>query len=286
MEKSNIEKVEKIVAVVWEEGKKLADSEPGIQRRKKDGTFVGDDEAPLERKLKELSMELFPRCRFIGEETSSKSELAEGLVAGRVNTIVDPLDGSLNHLMGYGIFAIAVAVLDEELKPMASVLYYPVLRRWYVAAAEKGELKKYNVLFNAYGRPVLCFDETKARPQPEKLDLKNSYIFVSSDPHKSLDLSRLETKIHAFGTTSFHVAALSDQGPDIAAMLTRYKLYDIVGALIVTESSGFGIYDFKEDRRVSFAELVAMSGKKIANRPILVGEPSVIEVLKDQIALR
>lgn len=277
--------IERIIERIREAGDHLAGLSHGEMgwTQKDDGTWVSTAEPPLEESLRDFLLAEFPGANFVGEETSGEDELKEG----KVNIVLDPLDGSSVKRRELACWGVSLAILDETLYPALSVLYFPVLGRWFVSAAQQGCLVPF-VVESKGGKVNL----TQAAPCSGYIakaleKLSDKYVWVNSNPHAVLDLRSLKCKVRSFGTTSLHLALLTeDAGDPLAAALHRYKLYDIAGPLGVTESHGCEILDLKENKIVGLQALLKYPRKEIDNRPLLVAQPNVLEAIRDQVRLK
>ena len=279
-------KARKIIGKIEEEGRVLLAGNPSeIWCQKPDGTFFSQKEVDLERRMLAFltAPDMFPGAVFVGEETNAY----KGLEKGRINIVLDPMDGSALNRLKIPVWGISLAILDENLSPLITVLYYPGLDRWYAATGEKGGLVFWNVAFRDGLLELSAVEDAAKRavPHPD-LKTEDSYLYVNSSP-TVLDMARLKCKVRAFGCTSFHLAALADGlGDPLAAALYSYRIYDVAAALAILSSCGIVIFDLIESRPIAFSELMALPRKRLDCRPLLVGHPEALARLEGWVRLK
>ena len=287
MEKPDLQwKARKIIGKIEEEGRVLLAGKPSeIWCQKPDGTFFSQKEVDLERRMLYFltASDMFPGAVFVGEETHAY----KGLEKGRINIVLDPMDGSALNRRKIPVWGISLAILDENLSPLFAVLYYPGLDRWFVATAEKGRTVFWDVVFRD-GLPELSEveDALKRAVPPADLKIEDSYLYINSSP-TVLDLAGLRCKVRAFGCTSFHLAALSDGlGDPLATALYSYRIYDVAAALAILSSCGIVIFDLIESRLIDYCELMALPRERLDCRPLLVGHPQALARLEGRVRLK
>jgi fructose-1,6-bisphosphatase/inositol monophosphatase family enzyme len=185
------------------------------------------------------------------------------------------------------VWGISLAILDENLSPVAGILFYPPMDKWYVAFRQSGRPVRFSVTFDD-GRPELKVDEkalARAVP-PDGFRMEDAYLYSGSSP-RILDMGKVPCKIRALGCTSFHIAALADGEADpVAAALHGYKVYDIAAALVIAAACGLSIFDIVDSEFVPFEKLIAFPRRKLDCRPLLVGHRSALSQLKDKVRPR
>ncbi len=278
-------KAPKLIEIVRKEGLAMLCADPSeVWMQKPDGSYFSRKEIELEKRMRKflLGDDMFPGANFVGEETDPSRELEKGAT----NIVLDPLDGSALNRARIPVWGISLAVLDENLRPAAAVLFYPAMNRWYLAIAKNGRAVPYSVDCRT-GAPKISPDEEAAKRAvpPENLKMEDAYVYTNSKP-AMFDLSKLQCKTRAFGCTSFHIAALADgRGDPFATVLHGYRIYDIAAALAIAEACGLAVLDFEKNESSGFAELIALPRENLDCRPLLVGHPSALYRLKGQVRL-
>jgi fructose-1,6-bisphosphatase/inositol monophosphatase family enzyme len=252
---------------VHDAGRRLSRAQPGVAwTLKPDGSFVTALDRAVEDRLRTRLLKRFPDAVFIGEEGSPE---ARPVPAGRPRIILDPIDGTAAFARGLNFFAISLAVFDGSGEPALAILHLPGMRRWYVARGR--------VLYTVGAglRPTLR-PRRRRRHTPLR-DLRPSYVYLGSDPHLALDLTAWPGKTRALGATASHLGLLLDDTIDpVAAIVTRYKIWDVAAGLILAEAAGLDVRDL--ERPQSTLRVGALLDRARLP-PLLVGRPDVVRRL-------
>ena len=275
--------IQQVLAQVAEQGDRLRAAST-TWRQKTDGTWASQIEQQVEEDLTAFFTALYPGCQVVGEENSPEAELQPGVV----NVVLDPCDGSAPYRRGLGTWGVSCALLGPDLEPLLGVLYYPALARWFVAAQVEGVLKPYQVTPAGDLREQPPAGQAASRPALAE-NLRDEYLWVNSDPHRVLDLTRLPCKIRSFGTTSLHLALLTDnEGDPVATALHRFKLWDVVAALVICTAHGLALADLRPRSGPPLSDLPSLLRRPrqdVDNHPLLVAYPEILALLREQIAL-
>lgn len=239
-------------------------------RLKDDGSFVTELDRRVEDDLRARLLARFPGCEFLGEEGP-----AGVLDATRPRFILDPIDGTAAFARGLNFYAISLALLDADGSPHLAVLHLPGMGRWSVATFSEGRATPYAVVTTAAGTQVQ--PTAFAAPRLEFGDWRSAYLYLGSDPHRQLELSRWPGKVRALGATAAHLGLLLDDTIDpLAVIVTRYKIWDVAAGLALAEAAGFEMRDLAAPhKRLSLSDVA-----RAAVLPALVvGRPVVLERL-------
>jgi fructose-1,6-bisphosphatase/inositol monophosphatase family enzyme len=268
------------VADVLEAGRELVAAQRGVAwSLKPDGSFVTDLDRRIEDQLRVRLEARFPGCDFIGEETWSPSAPAP---ASRPRLILDPIDGTAAYARGLNFFAISLALVDASGAPRLAILHLPAMGRWFAATFAGGGATRYGVEESPAGPVVRVLDPaSRSAPPPRSRD---AYVWLGSDPHQSVDLTRWDGKVRALGATAAHLALLLDDTIDpLAAIVTRYKIWDVAAGLALAHAAGFETRDLRApETAVTLAGL--LSGAPLP--PFVTARPAVLAQLLPAIALR
>jgi myo-inositol-1(or 4)-monophosphatase len=188
--------------------------------------------------------------------------------------ILDPIDGTAAYARGLNFYAISLALADDAGRPLLAILHLPGMGRWFVAT------------FDASGATVHSVAETDrgldVRPQVPRADpppalTPDAYLWLGSDPHLRLDLSRWPGKVRALGATAAHLALLLDDTIDpIAAVVTRYKIWDVAAGLALAEAAGFEIRDLRAPGTAITLDTLLREGTA---PPFVVARPQALAAL-------
>jgi fructose-1,6-bisphosphatase/inositol monophosphatase family enzyme len=88
---------------------------------KGDGSLVTTADLQINEWFVEQAAEQFPRDRVLGEELSSYA-------GGPRTWVIDPLDGTSQFVLGIPVWMIAIALTDEDGRPVLAVAHNPSLR--------------------------------------------------------------------------------------------------------------------------------------------------------------
>ncbi len=98
---------------------------------KSDIDLVTQYDVAVEEKLKGLLGSTFPEYTLIGEESSDDHTFPEKAI------YIDPIDGTTNFVHGIPFCAISIGIWEAQ-RPVAGVVYNPVLEELFYAEAGKG----------------------------------------------------------------------------------------------------------------------------------------------------
>jgi fructose-1,6-bisphosphatase/inositol monophosphatase family enzyme len=88
---------------------------------KGDGSLVTTADLQINEWFVEQAAEQFPGDRVLGEELSSDA-------GGPRTWVIDPLDGTLQFVLGIPVWMVAIALTDEDGRPVLAVAHNPSLR--------------------------------------------------------------------------------------------------------------------------------------------------------------
>lgn len=108
----------------------------GLEREEKDDkSFVTKADREAETAIVATISTAFPDHGLLGEEGADVNPEA------RFKWVIDPLDGTSNFVNGIPLFAVSIAVVENN-DPILAVLWNPITNSLYVA--EKGKGAEYN----------------------------------------------------------------------------------------------------------------------------------------------
>jgi fructose-1,6-bisphosphatase/inositol monophosphatase family enzyme len=235
------QQIEAVLDGIDREGQRLVEEQPTVRKEwklKDDGTFLTRLDSEIQRSLEVHLAAIFPECHFIGEEDDRSSVPPDGDPKARI--FLDPIDGTGPYIRGLNFFAISLAIVDSSGQPLLGVIHLPAMQRWWVAKCEGGVSTSFEV---SYGEGV-----PRLRPLGQvtsfcaQWDERMSYVYLGSDAHRVLNLTRYEGKCRALGATAAHLALLLDGTIDPAAVvLTRYRPWDVAAGLVLSHAYGLQI---------------------------------------------
>ncbi len=101
------------------------------QERKADATLVTNADKACSDFLTAALLAAYPGDGIVSEEHADTSG-----VGARMTWVIDPIDGTKHYAAGGPLFCIMVARFDTQ--PIFSMMYYPILDRWFWAERGKG----------------------------------------------------------------------------------------------------------------------------------------------------
>jgi fructose-1,6-bisphosphatase/inositol monophosphatase family enzyme len=275
------EEVRQTVADVAEAGRRLCRAQRSVAwSLKPDGSFITALDRRTEDWLRTRLEKRFPGRTFIGEESAGPAPAAP--VRG-ASIILDPIDGTAAFARGLGFFAISLALFDDAGRPDLAVLHLPAMGRFYVASFEAGRGRLHGVHVGPGRRITL---RRVFVPSLPTFAVKDAYVYLGSDPHLQLDLSRWPGKTRALGATAAHLGMLLDETIDpVAVIVTRYKIWDVAAGLALAEAAGLEIRDLRDPRSVSSVRDLLGRDPGLYLPPLLVGRRKIVAMLLSRVAL-
>lgn len=276
--------VEAALAVLAQAGNRLIAAQPDVSwRLKSDGTFLTALDGEIQQTLKGPLLDIFPGCVFVAEEDTSALTVAR---ERKPRLILDPIDGTAAFARGFNFFSISLAVLNSNGEPRVGIVYLPSRGKWYAGAQEAAGWVSYHV--SVAGGNVKATSLRTTVAQRPSWKMEDTYVYVSSNAHREIEMSSFEGKLRALGASASHLALLLDRTLDPGAViLTNYKLWDVVAGLPLAQSAGFEIRDLRRPKEAfvfrDFVNDLLNSRKPL---PLLVGASDVVRALMRTIRYR
>jgi fructose-1,6-bisphosphatase/inositol monophosphatase family enzyme len=278
------DQVEAALAVLSLAGRRLVEAQPGVRwQLKGDGTFLTDLDVEIQRSLKDRLQEIFPGCVFVGEEDPRAVEAAR---TPEPRLVLDPIDGTAPFARGLNSFSISLALIDCNGEPCMGIVYMPSRGKWYSAASEISGWVTYAVSVVDGCTKVKPFKYSS--PEQSTWKLEDSYVYLSSDAHRTLEISTFQGKVRALGASSSHLALLLDLTPDPAAViLTQYKLWDAIAGLTLVRAVGFEIRDLRQPAETFvLSQFVTELVNSEKTPPLVVGASDTVSAVVRNIKYR
>lgn len=276
--------VKAAAAAVRRGGTHLIRAQSGVRwRLKKDGTFVTDLDGQIQRSLRASLRKVFPGCVFVGEEDASASRASR---IRKARLVLDPIDGTAAFARGLNFYSISLAVIDDDGEPRVGIVHMPLADRWYAGAREASGWVSYAVTTLRQNVRIRRAPDGKSAWPAWRLE--DSYLYVSSDAHRQLDLATFQGKIRALGPSASHLAMLLDRTPDpCAVVLTQYRIWDAVAGLALARAAGFEIRDLRRPNEpLEFPRYVNELVSSGHSPPILVGQREMMAELTRTVIYR
>lgn len=226
--------------------------------RKPDRTMVTVADRKIEEFLRTKLSQACPNHGILGEEFGGFEE------AKRFRRVwaLDPIDGTVAFTCGLPVWAVSIGLLEEG-KPVAGVVYLPLIDEMYSAVAGAGARFNGDLIAIPAGTQVETDD----------------FLLVTSNAHRRYRIS-FAGKCRSLGSTAAHVV-LSAKGTAWGTVLGRVNLWDIAGGAAVIHEAG-GRLEYVGSGPVDYREL--MDGTP-ARDHIIGGTPSRLEKLREWVSV-
>ena len=215
--------LDKIIEIVREAGKILADKNISITQKGNDSNYVTSADLSVQKFLEAELLQMLPGSTFVGEESDAKK------VTGEYVWVVDPIDGTSNFIRDIGVSSISVGLLKNGV-PYLGVIYQPYRDEMYWAEKGKGAYmngQKIRVSERDFRHSHLCsamslYNKDYAKPCFNIIER----VYAESD-----DLRRL-------GSAATELAYLAAGRVELYFEIRLFP-WDIAGAIpIITEAGG------------------------------------------------
>ncbi|MCL0079436.1 inositol monophosphatase [Dehalococcoidia bacterium] len=175
-------------------------------------------------------------AQFPQDALSTEEDEGGGSLECEYLWILDPVDGTLNFLLGLPFYSVSVGIFQEG-EPVFAVVYDPVHRHLFIAQKGEGAWLNPNPgkSFRTNGRR-LKLEEAPSTPRPI---MALRLPFETSIPSCAENLLTSPYKFRWLGSTSLQICYCA-LGAISAVVDHKATIWDIAGAgLILLESGGF-----------------------------------------------
>jgi len=190
---------------------------------KADNSVVTEADLAVEKYLREKLTELIPDSGFLGEESEAEAENLDK----EFLWIVDPIDGTSSYCNKLPIWGVSVALFRDQ-HPYLTSIYFPYVNNTFWVD-DKG-----NAFENGSKLAVLKSGE-KLRPE--------SFVCIPSKIYYRC-MMNVRIKARSFGSTCYHVLQAARDSA-FATLIGDYKIWDLAGAVTVSEKTGAQIFNLK-----------------------------------------
>lgn len=110
----------------------------GILEEKENAVdVVTQTDLDVEAYIKNAITEIYPKHKFIGEETYARGASRAYMIDNDPTWCVDPLDGTVNYIHLFPMFCVSIAFMIGG-KPIIGVINAPFLNQFFTACKGKG----------------------------------------------------------------------------------------------------------------------------------------------------
>jgi myo-inositol-1(or 4)-monophosphatase len=194
----------------------------GIQARQKpDHTLVTEADLVADRLIKDEILQYFPEHVIVSEELQPDLHQQVSRV-----WVVDPLDGTTNFSLGFPIWGISVAYLEDGW-PVAAAIHFPMLDELY--SAERGSGAMLN------GEPI--------HARPPIPDQPAAFFSCCSRTYRHYQVD-IRYKARILGSACYTLCAVA-RGLAVLGFETTPKIWDLAGGWLILQEAGgvVEIYD-------------------------------------------
>jgi myo-inositol-1(or 4)-monophosphatase len=195
---------------------------------KQEGGFVTEADLAAEKFLMTQLGKLLPEADFVAEESGISGN-------GRYQWVIDPLDGTTNFTIGFPLFAIAVALTDNE-QAVCGAIFIPMTDEFFYAQRGNGAwLNGHKIQVSEpedFGKAVIGVSLPYARR--ERIDLV----------HGSEGIIREAYATRRTGSSCIDLAYVACGRFD-GAFFTRFQWWDVAPGIVLVQEAGGLITDFE-----------------------------------------
>ncbi|MFW6382079.1 MAG: inositol monophosphatase family protein [Bacillota bacterium] len=193
---------------------------------------------------------VYPNHSIMAEEGSNKSN------DSRYRWIIDPLDGTVNYVHGFPIFAISLAVYKDD-QPEYGLIYLPYFNDIY--SASRGQGSFYN------GKRINVNKDYTVKDGI----IATGFPYSHQESNKALKLfNKILPEaggIRRTGAAAFDLCQVA-RGVFSGFWEIELKLWDIAAGILLVEEAGGIITDFKGNKLRINSEQVIAGSQKVNNR--------------------
>ena len=192
------------------------------KRIKADGSPVTEADRKVEDYLYEQIARRWPGTNILTEEAEHPFDPDKPYTFA-----VDPIDGTDVYSQGMAGWCVAIGLLDQDLRPIAGIVYAPRLDLLFFADVEKEAV--------CYGYEILA-------PRKVTLPAERMRLMASSRINHELDLSHFPGKAWGIGSAALHFCFPLIY-PDVVGSLQHSGIFvwDVAGAHAINRSRGLVI---------------------------------------------
>lgn len=199
----------------------------GTVTDKGDRDLVSEADIASETAIRELLTARSPNIPILGEEGGGPDP-THGLV-----WVVDPIDGTINHLHGLPTYAVAICLLING-EACAAATYQPEADAMYTAIKGVGAQRN--------GEPIKCSNTNELRQAVVAID---QFTFTAADPAAAnatrLDVLRglipIVGRVRIHGSSALDLVWVADGKLDACLILANHP-WDTSGGVLIAREAG------------------------------------------------
>ena len=233
---------------------------------KSENDFVTAADRAAEEAILNVLQSAYPRHAILTEE--------RGLVGNTKSEwmwIVDPIDGTDVYSQGLPSFAVALAMLDSQRRPVGALI-----------AAPRFGIGREDLLVSLMPGGQLKVDGEVFHPEGDKDQV--SQVTMGSNDQARIDFSHFSGKVRTFGSSIIHLIAPVVFSSMQGAVNQPSYVWDVAASHAVLLAAGMDI-EYCHGGRLEYTDDF-LFGKKKYREDIYAGTPSAIRMMRSVLPLK
>jgi myo-inositol-1(or 4)-monophosphatase len=261
------EKLDVLANEVRAAGRYAKERQASIHRDyKQDGTVITETDLAISKRILEVTGKLFPEANIISEESLTPFD-----DQAPYTFVLDPIDGTDVYSQGLPPWAVALAILDGNRKPVGSYISAP---RWGIGCDELF------VRLDPQG-PLLVNDRPfSVRPGKDF----PTQVTMGSSGQRHMDFSRFKGKVRTYGSSIIHLLCPVLYDHIEGCVNQRCYAWDVAASHAVLLHEGMDIQYVDGQPFVYDDDLLV--GRKPFRQSVYCGTPDCIAALRTVLPLR
>lgn len=231
-----------------------------MAKKKKNKEVITESDIEVHKFVQYKIRQQFPDHSFISEEGKPLKKMSP------YTWVVDPLDGTLNYSISNPFFATSLTLMKDD-TPLIGVTYAPYNREMFVAEhGRAARLNERNIRvsdIDHLSESVMSYAYFHKDEESRKKSMKLLQIFE----HRSRSMRHL-------GCTALELAFVACGRLEAVVISPPLRLWDIAAGIVLVESAGGTVTNFKGKPWKGLHEGLVASNGKIHNK--------ILRIIKDQ----
>jgi len=230
--------------------------EPVVVRAKGDRDMVSDVDTEIERAVRRYLQKHTPEVGFLGEEEGN------GLGAGELHWVLDPVDGTANFVKGIPLYSVSLALANDK-EPVLGVIDVPAEGRRYSAAVGSGA---YCGSAKIRVRPTARLEDAIITigdyAVGERAEAKNEVRLAVTRR-----LAETAQRVRMLGSAAIDLAWLAHGRTD-AAIIFGGKPWDTAAGVILAREAGGLVVDADGDHHILRSASTVAASAELLNQVV------------------
>ncbi len=196
-----------------------------IDKKSSAADMVTQADRDSERLITEAISSRYPDHAILGEEQGHTPSSTQS----RYTWVVDPLDGTTNFVHGLPLYAVSIALAEED-EPLLGVVYLPSLDILYSAVKGGGALRNGKPLHPSSAAELSESVVATGFPYDKATSLDNNLVFINALLPQIQGLRRL-------GAAAYDICLVAEGGYD-AYWELKVKIWDVLAGICIAREAG------------------------------------------------